>query len=200
MSKLQRIKTMLSELLELEMGSATSDKGVIYWNEETIEVGTTIYVQDEDENKVLAEDGDYEIDGKIYTVEGGKVKEIADKLTEEVVEEDPTEEPTEDPTDEPEKTEDEPTEEPEEEPVQPEEEEPLVEDEPTTEEPNEVDGLRKEIDDLRAIVDVLKAELEALKGKPLAMSAAEEFQVIQKNTVTKGVGRYADAIAELRKK
>ena len=36
MSKLQRIKTMLSELLELEMGSATSDKGVIYWNEETI--------------------------------------------------------------------------------------------------------------------------------------------------------------------
>lgn len=200
MSKLQRIKTMLSELLELEMGSATSDKGVIYWNEETIEVGTTIYVQDEDENKVLAEDGDYEIDGKIYTVEGGKVKEIADKLTEEVVEEDPTEEPTEDPTDEPEKTEDEPTEEPEEEPVQPEEEEPLVEDEPATEEPNEVDGLRKEIDDLRAIVDVLKAELEALKGKPLAMSAAEEFQVIQKNTVTKGVGRYADAIAELRKK
>lgn len=200
MSKLQRIKTMLSELLELEMGSATSDKGVIYWNEETIEVGTTIYVQDEDENKVLAEDGDYEIDGKIYTVEGGKVKEIADKLTEEVVEEDPTEEPTEDPTDEPEKTEDEPTEEPEEEPVQPEEEEPLVEDEPTTEEPNEVDGLRKEIDDLRAIVDVLKAELEALKGKPLAMSAAEEFQVIQKNTVSKGVGRYADAIAELRKK
>lgn len=200
MSKLQRIKTMLSELLELEMGSATSDKGVIYWNEETIEVGTTIYVQDEDENKVLAEDGDYEIDGKIYTVEGGKVKEIADKLTEEVVEEEPTEEPTEDPTDEPEKTEDEPTEEPEEEPVQPEEEEPLVEDEPTTEEPNEVDGLRKEIDDLRAIVDVLKAELEALKGKPLAMSAAEEFQVIQKNTVTKGVGRYADAIAELRKK
>lgn len=200
MSKLQRIKTMLSELLELEMGSATSDKGVIYWNEETIEVGTTIYVQDEDENKVLAEDGDYEIDGKIYTVEGGKVKEIADKLTEEVVEEDPTEEPTEDPTDEPEKTEDEPTEEPEEEPVQPEEEEPLVEDEPATEEPNEVDGLRKEIDDLRAIVDVLKAELETLKGKPLAMSAAEEFQVIQKNTVTKGVGRYADAIAELRKK
>lgn len=199
MSKLQRIKTMLSELLELEMGSATSDKGVIYWNEETIEVGTTIYVQDEDENKALADDGDYEIDGKIYTVEGGKVKEIADKLTEEVVEEDPTEEPTEDPTDEPEKTEDEPTEEPEEEPVQPEEEEPLVEDEPETEEPNELDGLRKEIDDLRAIVDVLKTELEALKGKPLAMSAAEEFQVIQKNTVTKGVGRYADAIAELRK-
>lgn len=207
MSKLQRIKTMLSELLELEMGSATSDKGVIYWNEETIEVGTTIYVQDENENKVLAEDGDYEIDGKIYTVDGGKVKEIADKVTEEVVEEveeepteEPAEEPTEDPTDEPEQTEDEPAEEPEEEPVQPEEEEPLADEEPETEEPNEVDGLRKEIDDLRAIVDVLKAEIEALKGKPVAMSATEEFQVIQKNTTTKGIGRYADAIAELRKK
>ena len=42
------------------------------------------------------------------------------------------------------------------------------------------------------LYDVLKAELEALKGKPLAMSAAEEFQAIQKNAVTKGIGRYAE--------
>lgn len=205
MSKLQRIKTMLAELLELEMSSATSDKGVIFWDGELGE-GIAVYVEDEEGNKVPAEDNTYEIGNAtekiVIEVAEGKVKtyEVQEVPFEEPAEEEPAEE--EEPVAEPEA---EPTEEPAEPEVteEPEEEEPLAEEEPAEEpaeeEKEEENELRKQIDELRAVVDVLKAELEALKGKPLAMSAAEEFQAIQKNAVTKGIGRYAEAIAQLRK-
>lgn len=202
MSKLQRIKTMLAELLELEMSSATSDKGVIFWDGELGE-GVAVYVEDEEGNKVPAGDDTYEIGNAtekiVIEVAGGVVKTYD-------VQELPFEEEN---NEEPETVEEEPTAEPEEEQEEPEvveepeEEEPLAEevkeDEEPAEEVKEEDELRKQIDELREVIEVLKAEVEALKGKPLAMSAAEEFQVIQKNAVTKGIGRYADAIAELRK-
>ena len=192
---------MLAELLELEMSSATSDKGVIFWDGELGE-GIAVYVEDEEGNKVPAEDNTYEIGNAtekiVIEVAEGKVKtyEVQEVPFEEPAEEEPAEE-------------EEPVAEPEAEPTEtkvteePEEEEPLAEEEPAEEpaeeEKEEENELRKQIDELRAVVDVLKAELEALKGKPLAMSAAEEFQAIQKNAVTKGIGRYAEAIAQLRK-
>lgn len=218
-TKLQRIKTMLSELLQLEMASATTDKGIIYWNEDELEVGSVIYVQDDNDIKVIAEDGDYEFDGKVIKVVDGKVSEISDKIVpveivpaepeaEPEVEDDPTTEEDETPEleDEEKSEEVEETEEPvEEEPK--EEEQP--EDDPTTEEdetpemeeePNEVAELKEKVEALTAEIEALKAAIAELGGKPAAMNAVEQFEQLKKKEKSvKGVARYADAIADIRK-
>ena len=178
-TKLQRIKTMLSELLQLEMASATTDKGIIYWNEDELEVGSVIYVQDDNDIKVIAEDGDYEFDGKVIKVVEGKVSEISDKIVPvEIV------------------------------PAEP-EAEPEVEDDPTTEEdetpemeeePNEVAELKEKVEALTAEIEALKAAIAELGGKPAAMNAVEQFEQLKKKEKSvKGVARYADAIADIRK-
>lgn len=222
-TKLQRIKTMLSELLELEMSSATSDKGIIYWNDDELKEGTAVYVQDDNEIKVLAEDGDYEVEGKVITVSEGKVIEIKDKIVPveivpvevepEVIEDDP--ETVEDETpvleDEPkeeEVVEEEPKEEekPADDPETEEDETPEMEDveNPTNEgEESSAEAIveiRKEVNELYAIIDQLKKEIEELKGKPLAMSAVETLENVRKTDKgLKGIDRYAQAISDLRK-
>lgn len=221
-TKLQRIKTMLSELLELEMGSATSDKGIIYWNDELKE-GTAVYVQDDNEIKVLAEDGEYEVEGKVITVSEGKVIEIKDKIV--PVEIIPAEDPEIEIVDDPETVEDETPvleEEPKDEEVV--EEEPKDEDKPAddpetkedeTPEMEDVENptnegeessaeaiveIRKEVNELYAIIDRLKKEIEELKGKPLAMSAVETLENVRRTDKgLKGIDRYAQAIADMRK-
>lgn len=221
-TKLQRIKTMLSELLELEMGSATSDKGIIYWNDELKE-GTAVYVQDDNEIKVLAEDGDYEVEGKVITVSEGKVIEIKDKIV--PVEIIPAEDPEIEIVDDPETVEDETPvleEEPKDEEVV--EEEPKDEDKPADDPETEEDEtpemedvenptnegeessaeaiveIRKEVNELYAIIDRLKKEIEELKGKPLAMSAVETLENVRRTDKgLKGIDRYAQAIADMRK-
>lgn len=196
MSKLERIKTMLSELLELEMSSSTSDKGVVYWDEDELKVGTSIYVQDENDIKVLAEDGDYEIEDKIYKVEGGVVTEITDKTMPVEIVETPEEEelpePEEKPEDNPETDEDE-TPELEEEVENP-------DNEGEEDDTEAIVKLREEVNELYKVVDILKKELEELKGKPVAMSAMEELENIKKaNSNLKGIERYAEAIKAMRK-
>lgn len=221
-TKLQRIKTMLSELLELEMGSATSDKGIIYWNDELKE-GTAVYVQDDNEIKVLAEDGDYEVEGKVITVSEGKVIEIKDKIV--PVEIIPAEDPEIEIVDDPETVEDETPvleEEPKDEEVV--EEEPKDEEKPADDPETEEDEtpemedvenptnegeessaeaiveIRKEVNELYAIIDRLKKEIEELKGKPLAMSAVETLENVRRTDKgLKGIDRYAQAIADMRK-
>lgn len=211
-TKLQRIKTMLSELLELEMGSATSDKGIIYWNDELKE-GTAVYVQDDNEIKVLAEDGDYEVEGKVITVSEGKVIEIKDKIV--PVEIIPAEDPEIEIVDDPETVEDETPvleEEPKDEdkpaddPETEEDETPEMEDveNPTNEgEESSAEAIveiRKEVNELYAIIDRLKKEIEELKGKPLAMSAVETLENVRRTDKgLKGIDRYAQAIADMRK-
>lgn len=221
-TKLQRIKTMLSELLELEMGSATSDKGIIYWNDELKE-GTAVYVQDDNEIKVLAEDGEYEVEGKVITVSEGKVIEIKDKIVPveivpvevepEVIVDDPetVEDETpvleEEPKDE-EVVEEEPKDEekPADDPETGEDETPEMEDveNPTNEgEESSAEAIveiRKEVNELYAIIDRLKKEIEELKGKPLAMSAVETLENVRRTDKgLKGIDRYAQAIADMRK-
>ena len=222
-TKLQRIKTMLSELLELEMSSATSDKGIIYWNDDELKEGTAVYVQDDNEIKVLAEDGDYEVEGKVITVSEGKVIEIKDKIVPveivpvevepEVIEDDP--ETVEDETpvleDEPkeeEVVEEEPKEEekPADDPETEEDETPEMEDveNPTNEgEESSAEAIveiRKEVNELYTIIDQLKKEIEELKGKPLAMSAVETLENVKKTDKgLKGIDRYAQAMSDLRK-
>lgn len=203
MSKLERIKTMLSELLELEMSSSTSDKGVVYWNEDELKVGTSIYVQDENDIKVLAEDGDYEIEDKIYKVEGGIVTEITDKTMPVEIVETPEEEELPEPEEKPEEEE----EKPEDKPETDEDETPELEEEvenPDNEgEEDDTEAivkLREEVNELYKVVDILKKELEELKGKPVAMSAMEELENIKKaNSNLKGIERYAEAIKAMRK-
>ena len=217
-TKLQRIKTMLSELLELEMASATTDKGIIYWNEDELEVGSVIYVQDENETKVVAEDGVYEFDGKVIKVVEGKVTEISDKIVpveinpaepeaEPEVEDDPTTEEDETPemeeeeiveeveeTEEPVEEEPKEDEKPEDDPTTEEDETPEMEDEP-----NEVAELTAKVDALTAEVEALKAAIAELQGKPAALSAVEQFeQLKRKDKSVKGVARYANAIADIR--
>lgn len=203
MSKLERIKTMLSELLELEMSSSTSDKGVVYWDEDELKVGTSIYVQDENDIKVLAEDGDYEIEDKIYKVEGGVVTEITDKTMPVEIVETPEEEELPEPEEKPEEEE----EKPEDNPETDEDETPELEEEvenPDNEgEEDDTEAivkLREEVNELYKVVDILKKELEELKGKPVAMSAMEELENIKKaNSNLKGIERYAEAIKAMRK-
>lgn len=172
MSKLEKIKTMLSSLLELEMASATSDKGVIYYDAEELAEGVQIYVEDEEGNRTPAEDGTYVVDVKIVEIKDGKIVSIEDKQEE-------TEETTEEVV------------EAEEEVVETEEVE-----NPTNEgEETDTEGiveLRKEVNELYAIVDALKKEIEELKAKPVAMSAVEEIEnIVKEEKNLKGAARYS---------
>ena len=167
MSKLEKIKTMLSSLLELEMASATSDKGVIYYDAEELAEGVQVYVEDEEGNRTPAEDGTYVVDVKIVEIMDGKVVSIEDKQEETEVEETTEEvveaEEVENPTNEGEET----------------DTEGIVE-------------LRKEVNELYAIVDALKKEIEELKAKPVAMSAVEEIEnIVKEEKNLKGAARYS---------
>lgn len=167
MSKLEKIKTMLSSLLELEMASATSDKGIIYYDGEELAEGVQVYVEDEEGNRTPAEDGTYVVDVKIVEIKDGKVVSIEDKQEETEVEETTEEvveaEEVENPTNEGEET----------------DTEGIVE-------------LRKEVNELYAIVDALKKEIEELKAKPVAMSAVEEIEnIVKEEKNLKGAARYS---------
>lgn len=180
MSKLEKIKTMLSSLLELEMASATSDKGVIYYDGEELAEGVQVYVEDEEGNRTPAEDGTYVVDVKIVEIKDGKIVSIEDKQEETEVEES------------------------ERNPISSEEvveaEEEVVETEevenPTNEgEETDTEGiveLRKEVNELYAIVDALRKEIEELKAKPVAMSAVEEIEsIVKEEKNLKGAARYS---------
>lgn len=94
MSKLQKIKALLAELLaddkKVEMASATTDKGVLSWDgEEAVKEGDAVYILDEAGNRTPAEDGEYTTEDSIIVVADGKVAEIKEKGSSEE-EEDPT--------------------------------------------------------------------------------------------------------------
>lgn len=73
----------------MKFGEVTTDKGKLYWNgEDAIAVDVEVYVDGENDEKVVAPDGDYNLeDGKVIVVVDGKVSEIKEPATEEVVEE-----------------------------------------------------------------------------------------------------------------
>lgn len=73
----------------MKFGEVTTDKGKLYWNgEDAIAVDVEVYVDGENDEKVVASDGDYNLeDGKVIVVVDGKVSEIKEPATEEVVEE-----------------------------------------------------------------------------------------------------------------
>lgn len=190
MSKLEKIKMMLSELLEIEkveFASATTEDGfVIFWEGELAE-GVAVFTEDEEGNRVPLADGTYEIakdtEKIVFEVGNGIVKSY---VVEEVpVEPEQTEEPEDEPQNEPQEEENADEE--------PEVENPTNEGEETDTEA--IVKIREEINELYSIVDELKREIAELKGKPAAMSAQEEFENITKeDKKLKGAARYTQYI------
>lgn len=72
----------------MSFGEVATNKGKLTYEGELVE-GTEVFIET-DEELVPAEDGEYEADGKIYVVAGGKIVEIR-----EIEPEEPTEEPKE---------------------------------------------------------------------------------------------------------
>lgn len=83
MSKLKdRIKSLL-----MQFATVKTDKGDLVYNTESLEVGSEVFVEDENGENVPAADGEYILeDGRTVEVEGGKVTEIKAKEEEEPAE------------------------------------------------------------------------------------------------------------------
>jgi hypothetical protein len=175
-TKLSKVKELLAKMLEVEVefASATTDKGIIFYEGELAE-GINVYVEDAEGNKVAAEDGTYTIEEemtkKIIEVKNGVVVSIEEleitveePVEEEVIEETPieAEEPVENPTNDGEES--------------------------TVE---AIVKIREEINELYSIVDTLKKEVEELKNKPTAKPVTEEFEAMAKQEKNlKGASRY----------
>lgn len=180
MGKLNKIKMMLQSML-MEFNQVTTDKGILRYEGEEIQVNTTVRLIDEDGNESMPEDGKYylgEEDGRTLVIENGTITEIIER--EEVVEE-PVEA--------------------EEEPV----EEAVVEDivdeikevaEDVVEDANEekTDDAAQRIQDLEALVEELKARIKELESEPAAEPATEEFKKI--NSYTKIGDAKLDRLAQ----
>lgn len=159
--KIEKIKEALRKILA-SFGSISTDKGALIWDgDEDLKEGDAVRGIDEEGNEVSVEDGEYKSeDGKIITIESGKVISIVDPAAEVSSE----------------------GEENSEEQNAEENEEPANEGEGNNEEPAAEDDKDKRIADLEAEIARLEEENGALKeriaeleGEPAAPSAAEEF-------------------------
>lgn len=141
-----------------------TDKGTLII-EGVLAVGVEAHVEVDGEVTV-AQDGEYEYENSIITIEGGLISSIVDKGV-------PTEEPVEEPVvDEPMATE---------EPV----EEPVIEDIVEDEKDVEIEALKAENEALKAKIAELEAEIEDLKNQPTGESVEETFKNIEKKNETK---------------
>lgn len=100
----KRLQIVLKSLLSVKFGEVKTDKGVLIWDGETEELqeGMEVFVRDENDEIVPAEDGLYTVeDGKRITVTDGKVEKIEDPEAEVAPEEEPIEETKEEMAEEP---------------------------------------------------------------------------------------------------
>ena len=81
-NKLTKLKLALQKLL-VEYTALTTDKGILYFEEDNIKTDIQVYLEDENGDKQTAEPGTYETETQIITVEAGRVKEIIEKTTDE---------------------------------------------------------------------------------------------------------------------
>ena len=81
-NKLTKLKLALQKLL-VEYTALTTDKGILYFEEDNIKTDIQVYIEDENGDKQTAESGVYETETQTITVEAGRVKEIIEKTTEE---------------------------------------------------------------------------------------------------------------------
>ena len=163
MSKLNRIKEMLKRVL-VEFGEVSTDKGVVIFDGDELEAGMMVHGIDEEGNEVQLEDGEYRTeDGKIITIESGKVVEIKDDESEVATDEPAAEEPQEN------------ADEPAEEPAA---EEPAAEEPAADEKDTLIAELQARIAELEAENEELRARIAELEQEPSASSAEEEFEKI----------------------
>jgi hypothetical protein len=163
MSKLNAIRTLLQKAL-MAFERISTDKALIEFDGEEIEVGMAVHGVDEENNPFNLEDGEYKAeDGTIYVIADGKVAEIRE------VEKEP-EAPAEEPA-----------------PEAPQETVENAEEVPQSEEEPEADPRDQRIADLEAEVARLEEENGALKeriaeleNKPAANPASEDFENAKK--------------------
>lgn len=80
--KLTKLKLALQKLL-VEYTALTTDKGILYFEEDNIKTDIQVYLEDENGDKQVAESGVYETETQTITVEAGRVKEIIEKTNNE---------------------------------------------------------------------------------------------------------------------
>lgn len=174
--KLTNIKTALAKILA-QFERVSTDKGLLSFDGDELEVGMTVSLVDEEGNESKPEDGEYATDdGIIYVIADGKVAEIRELPKEETTGDDVQPEDV--------------TDEVEEEAA---EEEPAAEEEAPAEEPEadprderianleaEVARLEEELGAARERIAELEQENEDLKNKPAAEPAEEEFAKVNK--------------------
>lgn len=168
MSKLERIKTMLKNVL-MAFERISTDKALLEVDDEFV-IGASVWGINEDGERFDLEDGEYKAeDQTIYVIKEGKIDEIRipEAIEDEpAAEETPAEEPVEAAEDEPE------AEEPAEEP------EPDERDQRIADLESEIARLEEELGAARERISELEKENEDLRNKPLAPSAEEEFEQI----------------------
>ena len=179
--KIKSIKEALKAMIrQMEFSTATTDKGVIGWDVDgDIEVGTEVYLVDENGDRQPIEDGDYVLeDGRTVVVKDSKVEEIREKA-EEVVEE-PTQGPTTEETNVEENEEPTDTE---------------VENPDGTEEKDNtaIEELRKEVNELYDLVDTLTKRIEEMENKPAAQPVQEDFKNV--NQIEKTGNKAIDTLS-----
>lgn len=179
--KIKSIKEALKAMIrQMEFSTATTDKGVIGWDVDgEIEVGTEVYLVDENGDRQPIEDGDYVLeDGRTVVVKDSKVEEIKEKAEEAV--EEPTQEPTTEETNVEENEEPTDTE---------------VENPDGTEEKDNtaIEELRKEVNELYDLVDTLTKRIEELENKPAAQPVQEDFKNV--NQIEKTGNKAIDTLS-----
>ena len=81
-NKLTKLKLALQRLL-VEYTALTTDKGILYFEEDNIKTDIQVYLEDENGDKQVAESGVYETETQTITVANGRITEIIEKTTEE---------------------------------------------------------------------------------------------------------------------
>lgn len=167
MSKLNAIRTLLQKALQA-FERISTDKALIEFDGDELEVGMAVHGVDEEGNPFNLEDGEYKTeDGTIYVVADGKVAEIREPEPEA---EAPAEEPA---AEEPQETEEAAEEEPQN------EEEPEAEPEADPRDQRIAD-LEQEVARLEEENGALKERIAELEGKSAAEPATEEFEKVNK--------------------
>ena len=165
MAKLNKIKLMLQSILS-QFGQLTTDKGILQYDGEELEVGASVVLIDEEGNESKAEDGNYFLgdeDGRTVVVENSAIKEIIEPKEEEQAEE----------------------------PVEAEEEsgaeevasdivdevgEVVEEVKEEVEQVDENEQLRAKIAELEALIAELQSRIEAIEKEPASKPAEEEYR------------------------
>lgn len=175
--KLTSIKTALAKILA-QFERISTDKGLLSFDGDELEVGMDVNVVDEEGNETVAPDGEYATEeGTIYVVSEGKVVEIKEP---EVNPEPEAEPAPEEPQETAENAEEVPQseEEPEAEPEADERDERIANLEA------EVARLEEELGAARERIAELEKENEELKNKPAAEPAEEEFERVNTQSKT----------------